>query len=102
MAKFFAGQRVRMVAPVFHPEFQSKEGTLVGTSDHPLLGNGYWIDLDGVARPEISEHWFTTEDQIEPVQDSKQRQRVNEETVPWEECMFSREGKYIEREVTCQ
>lgn len=115
MAVFVIGQRVRIKWSNHWPELAGQEGTVqnssfVGADEH-VQGAGYyyWVAPDcwGTFKaPDGGGLFAPRGEQLEPVQDDKQRQRVNEETVPWDEADFNREGKYIgepetiEREVT--
>lgn len=107
MTIFAVGQRVRIKWSKHWPELAGHEGTVQktghATAQEHVFGEGfyYWVAPDCWGSFEGPDgNYFAPRDyQLEPVQDDKQRSASQEETVPWEECMFSREGKYIGQEV---
>lgn len=95
MAKFYVGQRVRVVRTVTGRHV-GREATIVrldgpGTLEDGSQFIGHWIAVDGLLNPHHSTGYFCTfPDWIEPLTPPKQQ-----EVVSWESLPFTREGKWI-------
>lgn len=91
---FKVGQRVRLVHTYRLHYLRGAEGTITEIDENDTF-HPYMAVFQGSSE----KHW-PSPGQIEPILDDKQRERSQEETVPWELCCFSREGKYVELEET--
>lgn len=97
MARFYVGQRVRLVRT--RAPFLGKEGTITGAGEceYSTVAGGrqfgfvYDITIDGIGAylPGTTARLVAAPDQLEPLTPPKQQ-----EVVEWSECEFTRDGKW--------
>lgn len=89
MAKFYVGQRVRVVRSRWG--YEGREGTVVGDLTAGKFGQLGWpVEIDGVGRRNpMGMKMVARDGWIEPIVDDGHKK------VEWSECIFDREGRYV-------